>query len=604
MLAFCWGCGSISIEEFPQGGRIERDAEKVLADASQEAGLVLHTSTLNERDYVRKDGTIDYKCSLQYAWNEYSPIQTDDFDFSYTLDGSGKWNLSSWSSDGFDKRLLNKFVMHRLYLDAPLGLNKEAAPTGVAKSSDEPARFSFQVGGDVYALFLVPFVDFIANGWEIAEDSSHTMNGQLPANTYETVPLVKDGQAITVYVVNHSMEDRPLGAGAVGGLSMRSDEAQLSFQTITSDSTLEEVVAAMGEPSTTENAEQGRRITYAVDAMASVSFLFAQGYTQVEVMNLYGYEAPIQTNELFDRYNGGFILDGATYRARCLVDEFISNGWQLPVDAPVTLRWYQSCALTLTKDEQAIHILADNASIGDLALASAQVVRLEVGAGTDFQLSLSGNADGGGVSPETDEAAVISALGEPTQIETLDGARTLVYTQNETSDIRIVPGKTIQLCWAAGGDSLDLTDASMEANIFGTIYSLPVSAAQLNQSEWKAPVDWNEPVSPGFWAEFDITDDAGDHITLNVCNDSAESVPLGECLVYGVYGSGNGLTLGGMIGVGSTQNDIFERLGMPAVDQQKDGIRTLYYVKSAYRFIGFQLIDDRVTKLCAVNFER
>lgn len=218
-----------------------------------------------------------------------------------------------------------------------------------ATMSDELYDFTFILDGVTYQL---PFAysQLAENGWDIywGADSDEST---IPANSYDTLQMSKNGVKINIDVVNLSGDTQKIKDLVVGGIKVTlNDLVDADLFTIAKNigvsATVDEVTAAFGTANKTYNGDEHTALTYRVDNYVEVEFYVYKEKEQsntIRLRNFIGgetnanetsadvpeylsaYQPPTELGQnLFD---GIIELDGDLYKLPAPVQTFLDNGW-------------------------------------------------------------------------------------------------------------------------------------------------------------------------------------------------------------------------------------------------------------------------------------
>ncbi len=220
--------------------------------------------------------------------------------------------------------------------------------------SDALYDFQIQIDGNVYQ-FPMAYDAFIQNGWELDTDYSSETE-ELEPNQYGLYYFVKDGVECTGYVINLGINNQPVTECLVGGISIDSyywdvntGEVLMAGGIQRGVSTLDDILAAYGNPTDTYEGDTYTSVTYDKDSFCDVeltvgaesgvlegidmqNFVAPEGFDVGEASDevpeeIAAYQAPTELGD--DLLSYRVELDGALYQLPCPVSALLENGWTI-----------------------------------------------------------------------------------------------------------------------------------------------------------------------------------------------------------------------------------------------------------------------------------
>ncbi|NLM34689.1 MAG: hypothetical protein GX206_04540 [Clostridiales bacterium] len=182
-------------------------------------------------------------------------IKTDYSDLiSYKSDDYSEYNIS-FKDGKIDMISVNNAVANTDILDL---VKNYKAPTSLA---DDLLSFQVKLDGTLYKL-PIPIQELQKNGWKAKLDPDTIIPAR--SHAYE-VELTKNNQTLRVPVMNYSIYGAPLKYCFVNGIIYSDPDCIVSFELpkgITTESTLDQVLAAYGEPSSKEFSQEYASLVY------------------------------------------------------------------------------------------------------------------------------------------------------------------------------------------------------------------------------------------------------------------------------------------------------------------------------------------------------
>lgn len=223
-------------------------------------------------------------------------------------------------------------------------------PAASGDLSDDPYSFTAMLDGVVYTL-PAPFSEFAANGWAIDEEisSNPSPTEEIEPDSYASAVVVKNGDhQMSMDFVNTDVNTLSMTECNIGALSLYSyaeKGAELVLPaSITLGSTIEEVLAAYGEPSYKNESET--IFKYSGDSYAEIGIDFdaetklanglrirnlipkevAPEYTGDAPAVVTSYEQPAALGDSWDSYTAKY--GGVLYKLPVPVSVLMENGWE------------------------------------------------------------------------------------------------------------------------------------------------------------------------------------------------------------------------------------------------------------------------------------
>ncbi len=239
--------------------------------------------------------------------------------------------------------------------EAPVATEEPVASiTTPTELSDNILDFQISINGDVYQ-FPTWYKDFESMGWFFTGDSSE----KLMADGYTwSQEWIKDGASVYSYLYNPTINAATLDNCLVTGIHI--DEYTLKYAENDFDvmlpcgiqinvSTLDDIIAAYGEPDEVYESSYYQQLTYMVDYFREVDLYVSSGtglLTEIEIENMVAleggdnnvytevpgferiaaqYVAPTEVGT--DLYTFQIELEGNLYALPCPFSLFLENGF-------------------------------------------------------------------------------------------------------------------------------------------------------------------------------------------------------------------------------------------------------------------------------------
>ncbi len=612
LLAALCSCDQLIIEELPTETRLRSDVEGYFKDLAGNEVQLFEIKT-EERDYQEKEGRATYGCTVRFAWDAFNGEETCHLEASYALVG-GSWALSTVHTDIDPESLQNRVMMRGLYekaVDVPAVVL--AAFGGQYDAlSDSLLDYSIRLMGAVYR-FPCPMLQFTLNGWEPSPDQEITRKSTLAAQTYVTVPMVREGGGnILLYVANRTDQILMAGACECIGVTVRSGECTAATAAeVSLPSTPQAVYAAYGEATLQETKPEGTQMMYQDAAGGRTTFLFAEGYTQADLFTQGWQAAQAEPAALFKTYDFSFSLDGEEYTLPTRLETFLNNGWALTgTDTPEdVLSWYETKTVTLQRGEESFSAVLRSPSMGDLRLYAASVAAVTLdGSQGNITLITTDAAGARTALPLTPPAeGLVAGLGTPTESKTADGALTDVYTADADRRVTVTRTETEVLVYlqALSVDTSSETLNTMAFNItLGTnVYVVPDTAADFQEKMWVPEYGWDQRVQANCFVKTRVENRRTESMTAYVINTGTETAAMSACQIAGLYaGAGDiDMVVGNSLHKGSAADEVLDTFGTPDYDILDGDARYLIYGSSINHFLCVQCSQETVAALWSIN---
>ena len=238
-------------------------------------------------------------------------------------------------------------------------------------------------------------------GWEYDDDDSQ----KLEANSYTVAErFLKDEDYVYVTLMNLDEEDQPISKCAIGGIDIEKDmlcdsEVTLPGGIVYPTATEDEIIEAYGEPTDRYDGGDGYvTLTYELSTYQEVKFSFTnEGFDEIELRNFMDpdelaaasedegekldivddYEAPKKLSDNFKDYIVEFA--GDLYQLPAPVSEFVDNGFRIVTsETNMEVEADSYGWVTLMKDNQSMHVVANNYASEDTTINNCFVVSIDV----------------------------------------------------------------------------------------------------------------------------------------------------------------------------------------------------------------------------------
>lgn len=297
------------------------------------------------------------------------------------------------------KKLIAALLFSALLFSAPAPVyasepSTETAAGASTESSQETAQeteaaslydFQITINGELYQ-FPMSYEEFTSRGWEYDGDASM----EISPNQYTSAEVFKNGD-LTIYatIFNLGVNVVPVSEADIAGITLDSfylEDTDLTASLpggITMDSTIDDVIAAYGEPSSRYDGDTLTSLDYTYASYQDVSFSFdseSGAMTGLELRNLVAseedgdaaseinedapevvaqYQAPTELGT--DLRACTLELEGTLYQLPAPVRVFLENGWTIvPEESDEYAAARSSAWVTLMKDNQSFRTLTTN----------------------------------------------------------------------------------------------------------------------------------------------------------------------------------------------------------------------------------------------------
>lgn len=611
-LAALCSCDQLIVEELPTETRLRDDVESYFKDLAGNE-VQLFEMKIDERDYQEQEGRATYGCTVRFAWDAFNGENTNKLEASYAL-VDGSWTISSIHTDIDPESLQDRVLMRGLYekaVDVPAVVLAAFAGQYDALS-DSLLDYSIRLIDAVYR-FPCPMQQFTLNGWAPSPEQDITLKSTLAAQTYVTVPMVREGGGtILLYVANRTDQILMAGACECIGVTVRSDECQAATAAeVALPSTPEAVYAAYGEATLQETKTEGTQWIYQDAAGGRTTFLFAGEYTQADLFTQGWEAAQAEPAALFDTYDFSFSLDGEEYTLPARLETFLNNGWALTgADTPEdVLSWYATKTVTLQRGEESVTAVLRSPSMGDLRLYAASVAAVTLDGSQGNVTLITTDAAGARTAlPLTPPAdGLVAGLGTPTESKTEDGTQTDSYTGDADRLVTVTRTETDVLVYlqALSVDTSSETLNTMAFSItLGTnVFAVPDAAADFQEKMWVPEYGWEQRVQANSFVKTRVENRRTESMTAYVINTGTETAAMNACQIAGLYaGAGDiDMVVGNSLHKGSAAGEILDTFGTPDYDILDGDARYLVYGSSINHFLCVQCNQDTVTALWSIS---
>lgn len=285
---------------------------------------------------------------------------------------------------------------------------KESSGTASTELSDDIYSFQIQINGDVYQ-FPMTYEDFVARGWEY-DPGTYEEAPEFQPNQYSvTETFKKDGLEIYGIVANFGMNTESIEKCQICGLKLDKydfDEEGTSSVMLPGGiertvSTIDDIIAAYGEPSDTYDGDLYTSLKYQLDFYQEVElFVFKEenALINIKIENLVPIEGATETEtaevsdevpDVVNKYVAPtslgndleeFIVeyDGDLYKLPCPVSEFEKNGWKIiESDSESVVKGKSYGWVTIMKNNQQFRTIANNYADDATAISNCFISDLE-----------------------------------------------------------------------------------------------------------------------------------------------------------------------------------------------------------------------------------
>ena len=299
-----------------------------------------------------------------------------------------------------------------------------AAPESPEGLSEDIFSFAFLLNGEVFAL---PFAysEVYAHGW-VFEDSDTELG---PNQRTFTRTISNNRETIGVSIANLTPNVIPYYEGHIGGVTMTERHADTGTQFvlaggITIGATLEEVLAAYGEPSERRESATFETLTYGLGIQSDIRIQVNKEsglVTEIQMMNFVerqevdfdgdlpeiaeGYTAP---TALGDDWTIGIVeLNGDLYQLPIPVGVFLANGWELVSDNDMVAAGRTSVMRNIRSGNQVMRVHIRNYDRVEQPLVNGFVIKVEF----SHHFWLGSIALPGGITEDSTHAEVMAVFG-------------------------------------------------------------------------------------------------------------------------------------------------------------------------------------------------
>jgi len=228
---------------------------------------------------------------------------------------------------------------------------QQALATAPADLSDDIYSFSFSLNGEIFSLPF-PFSEIEDAGWS----GDDIADGRLDPGRHTLSNQLRNGEQIVfVSLVNTTENVLPFNETNIGRINKDDFDARRGAElvfpgNITIGSTIDEVIAAHGEPSETRSTDASTTLVYSRSLQSSVTFRVDNETNQVTSLRMenlverealpefegdmpdivLSYEPPTALGDDWRSFTVRF--DGDLYRLPAPVATFVENGWIIESD--------------------------------------------------------------------------------------------------------------------------------------------------------------------------------------------------------------------------------------------------------------------------------
>jgi len=335
-------------------------------------------------------------------------------------------------------------------------------PTSVAAPadlSDDLYSFSFSLNGEIFTLPF-EFSELAERGWTGRNIDTETLN----PNQFTSSSRINNGnQAMMISFINFTpnvlaFEDSTVGRIMFDERDARSGAELILPGGITIGSSMEDIIAAYGEPGDRRESSLQYTLTYQLRIYQDIVLRVNREsglLTEIRVTNfidrpqtadapattatadlnlpasVLAYQAPTALGDDWQSFI--VMLDGDLFQLPAPIDAFIANGWEF-VDDPNEMipAMTTDVRVRLRKGNQVMRVHARNYENTEQPLAHAFIIRVEFShhfAVLPIELP-------GGINENSTLDEILAAFGEPDRTE--DGSMFNVYTFGSRLEARIV----------------------------------------------------------------------------------------------------------------------------------------------------------------------
>lgn len=283
---------------------------------------------------------------------------------------------------------------------------EEAEPEKAEGLSDDLYSFSVQIGEVIYQ-FPMTYEDFVKNGdWGVSKYYEGQEEDMLTPNSYTFMGLEKDGNKVSVDVINYDINEAAMKDCYVGGLKIDGNyDFEINSVEVTMPggiklgaANLDDLEKAYGTPSDTYEGDLYTKVTYEKDSYEEISFYVfkddntlkeidirnfsePEGFTAGEVSKeipeiVANYETP---KALTDDFTDPVVeYMGDLYRLPAPVSAFLANGWSIQdADEAAYVRGGGIAFVNLMKDNQSVHMAIYNDTSNATSYENCMIHELE-----------------------------------------------------------------------------------------------------------------------------------------------------------------------------------------------------------------------------------
>lgn len=246
--------------------------------------------------------------------------------------------------------------------------------------SKELSSFQFALNGEIYQL-PIKLEDMKRAGWVYDGDDTKTIE---PESFLESETLKKEGDVMTVDIVNLETEVQPIFRCYAGGLFLEykkgdSIKAELPGDIFLGQSVLDDVLKAYGNPTDQYEEDDKAFLTYEFGIYKKAEFTFDTHEEILQKVDWENYREPETEEKISDEvpkavadYQAPEALSedirdvtveyaGALYRMPAPVSEFLKNGWSVKTEgSDVSVKAKKHGYITLEREGQSLYAVVMN----------------------------------------------------------------------------------------------------------------------------------------------------------------------------------------------------------------------------------------------------
>lgn len=367
------GGGDVAV---PEDSVYRDDVQEYITDILDESAEI---TIFEKKSSEKNEDSLVVTCLAMYEGDAGESKAT--FTLTYALDGK-EWELEKCSvklseedEKGNDEKEPDETEPEETEpeeTEPP----KETKPSASVALSDDWKDFTFELAGVTYQLPM-HYDQFVANGWKLDGTRSDVTEDYLvPGYTRVYAYLTNGAVYFSVEFVNMSGHARAVKDCDIGAITIEANDnlALKLAKDIHILSTVDEIQAAFGTPSSMNAYTDYSSLKYEVDTYIVMSFyVYSEKttYNEVTLRNLIptdrdetvvseerpayldDYVAPTELGD--DITDTVFELDGVLYQLPCPIEEFTNNGWVITSDSIGTLgAMNESSGITMKKDGNTI----------------------------------------------------------------------------------------------------------------------------------------------------------------------------------------------------------------------------------------------------------